>query len=86
MIFSIKGNPISKLYSDSFLRQIRNDINIKRLIKKLEIPHKYSGGFLRSLCPVCNEINTATKKETNLARCYMFIENLFNLKLLNHLL
>jgi hypothetical protein len=46
-------------------------MNINFLIKDiLEIPSKVSEGHLRFLCPICSEFNTATKLETNLARCF----------------
>ena len=36
----------------------------------LKLPSKTSQGRLRFLCPVCSQFNTATKRETNLARCF----------------
>ena len=36
----------------------------------LKLPSKTSQGQLRFLCPVCSQFNTATKPETNLARCF----------------
>ena len=36
----------------------------------LKLPTKTSQGQLRFLCPVCSQFNTATKRETNLARCF----------------
>jgi|SRR3990170_8479290 len=62
---------MDKTVSKEILRQLRNDIPIEQLIAHvLEIPHKHSEGYFRFLCPVCYEFNTATKKETNLARCF----------------
>ncbi len=56
---------------DGLLRQLRNDIPIEMLIShELKIPYKHSERYFRFLCPRCNEFNTATKKETNLARCF----------------
>jgi hypothetical protein len=50
---------------------LRNSININMLIKEiLRLPLKTSQGQLRFLCPVCSQFNTATKRETNLARCF----------------
>ena len=41
------------------------------LIKEiLKLPSKTSQGQLRFLCPLCSQFNTATKRETNLARCF----------------
>jgi hypothetical protein len=62
---------MTKLVSSDVLIQLRNDIPIEQLIAHiLDIPHKYSEGYFRFLCPVCYEFNTATKKETNLATCF----------------
>jgi DNA primase len=62
--------------SSSFLRSLRNDIPIEKLIVEgLKIPNKRSEGFLRFLCPVCGQFNTATKKEINLARCFRCQKN-----------
>jgi hypothetical protein len=36
----------------------------------LKIPSQTSQGRLRFRCPVCSQFNTATKRETNLARCF----------------
>jgi hypothetical protein len=36
----------------------------------LKLPSKTSQGQLRFLCPLCSQFNTATKRETNLARCF----------------
>jgi hypothetical protein len=62
---------MAKTVTKEMLRQLRNDIPIEELIARvLDIPHKYTEGYFRFLCPLCNEFNTATKKETNLARCF----------------
>lgn len=63
-------------YSGDYLRQIRNEISIARVIQNaLELPTKTSEGFLRFLCPACSEFNTAVKPETNLARCFRCEQN-----------
>ena len=63
-------------YSGDYLRQIRNEISIARVIQDaLELPTKTSEGFLRFLCPACSEFNTAVKPETNLARCFRCEQN-----------
>ncbi|MCP4911594.1 MAG: hypothetical protein GY909_00635 [Oligoflexia bacterium] len=67
---------MAKRISGELLRKLRNDIPIDILIARvLKIPSKYSEGYFRFLCPVCNEFNTATKKETNLARCFRCNKN-----------
>jgi hypothetical protein len=60
-----------KRFSKHELFILRNSININMLIKEiLRLPSKTSQGQLRFLCPVCSQFNTATKRETNLARCF----------------
>jgi DNA primase len=63
-------------YSANYLRRIRNEISIARVIEDaLEIPTKTSEGYLRFLCPVCSEFNTAVNPATNLARCFRCKQN-----------
>jgi len=52
------------------LRRLRNQVLIDRVIAKLDLPSKLSEGYLRFLCPLCREFNTATNPDTNLARCF----------------
>lgn len=53
------------------LRDLRNRIPIDRvLVAVLDLPTKRSEGYLRFLCPLCGEFNTATNEKTNLARCF----------------
>ena len=60
-----------KRLSKHELFKLRNSININTLINKiLKLPSKISEGHLRFLCPRCSHFNTATKRETNLARCF----------------
>jgi hypothetical protein len=60
-----------KRFSKHDLFILRNSININMLIKQiLRLPSKTSQRQLRFLCPVCSQFNTATKRETNLARCF----------------
>ncbi|MCP4265957.1 MAG: hypothetical protein GY777_10345 [Candidatus Brocadiaceae bacterium] len=67
---------MAKRISEELLRKLRNDIPIEILIAQiLKIPSKYSEGYFRFLCPICNEFNTATKKQTNLARCFRCNKN-----------
>lgn len=57
--------------SREILRKLRNEIPLEDLIANiLKIPYKYSEGYFRFLCPICDEFHTATKRETNLARCF----------------
>ena len=52
------------------LRRLRNDVRIDRALALLEIPTKDQEGYLRFLCPVCSEFNTAVNPRTNLGRCF----------------
>jgi DNA primase len=61
----------SPKYSPRLLRELRNDVDIARLVADvLELPWKSSEGYFRFLCPLCSEFNTATNPKTNLARCF----------------
>lgn len=67
---------MSKRIPDEILVKIRNEIPIDVLISEvLKIPNKRSEGYFRFLCPICNDFNTATKKETNLGRCFSCNKN-----------
>ena len=57
------------------LRQLRNDVDIAELIRRLGVPWKRRDGYFRFLCPICGEFNTATNPRTNLARCFRCCEN-----------
>ena len=58
-------------FSSRELFVLRNHIPIDTLIEKhLKLPSKFSEGFFRFLCPLCNEFQTATNPKTNLARCF----------------
>tara|TARA_B100001964_G_C14205128_1_gene587698 strand:- start:198 stop:782 length:585 start_codon:yes stop_codon:yes gene_type:complete len=60
-----------KRFSKHELFKLRNSISINMLINEiLKLPSKTSQGQLRFLCPLCSQFNTATKRETNLARCF----------------
>ena len=61
----------AKRYSSALLWTLRNDVPITRVITvHLDLVHKWSEGYLRFLCPVCSEFNTAANPRTNLARCF----------------
>jgi DNA primase len=63
-------------YSRAYLRRIRNEVDIGDLMADaLEIPTKLSEDFLRFLCPLCSEFNTAVNPQTNLARCFRCQQN-----------
>lgn len=66
---------MTRRFSAGLLRSLRNDFPIARVLEVLELPVKISDGYVRFLCPKCREFNTATKRETNLARCFRCEEN-----------
>ena len=62
---------MKRRFSDDELFELRNNIPIEALIRDvLSIPAKVSEGYLRFLCPICHEFQTATNPRTNLARCF----------------
>lgn len=62
--------------SREHLHHLRNNVPINHLIKaSLDLPSKHREGFLRFLCPLCSEFNTATNPKTNLARCFRCRKN-----------
>ena len=62
--------------SATFVRALRNEIPIDELITSiLRVSFKYSENQLRFLCPLCSELNTATNRKTNLARCFRCQKN-----------
>ncbi len=52
------------------LRRLRNELDIAGVIGDLQIQTKKRGGWLRFLCPLCGEFDTAINTKTNLARCF----------------
>ena len=52
------------------LWQLRNELPIERVFEELGVETKVRGGYLRFLCPLCRDFNTATNPRTNLARCF----------------
>lgn len=64
-------NPFTKQQ----LFQIRNEIDIDWLInEKLNLERQFNGAW-RFRCPLCQQLNTATQKKTNLARCFSCQKN-----------
>lgn len=63
-------------FSKELLRQLRNDIPVNILIAELlDIPTKISEGYVRFLCPICREFNTAINPKTNLGKCFYCNKN-----------
>lgn len=50
--------------------RLRNEVAIDRVLKHLGVQTKIRDGYLRFLCPICREFNTATQARTNLGRCF----------------
>ena len=68
--------PQAQRFSSALLKELRNRIPINLLItSKLNIPAKQVEGYLRFLCPLCHEFNTATNPKTNLSRCFSCRKN-----------
>ena len=65
----------AKRYPDDFLRRLRNELALPNLFRVVEWPHKSRDGFVRFLCPLCQEFNTAVNPATNLGRCFRCEEN-----------
>ena len=62
--------------SDAKLRSIRNEFHVDILLSNhLDVPIKRRDGYLRFLCPLCGEFNTATNPRTNLGRCFRCAKN-----------
>jgi DNA primase len=58
------------LYSDGFLRMIRNQIKIDHVIQVLRLDTRCGGKFLRFRCPLCHGFHAAANPKTNLGRCF----------------
>ena len=60
-----------KHYTADFLRMLRNQIPIDEVITDLlNLKVRNVNAILRFRCPLCGNFHTATKHETNLARCF----------------
>jgi transposase-like protein len=58
------------LYTDGFLKRLRNDIDIDLLIIQLRLDTRYSQKIFRFRCPLCHGFHTTTNPKTNLGRCF----------------
>jgi DNA primase len=61
---------MGQYFTKEVLRRLRNEVLISEIIQVLDIPFKTRDGYLRFLCPLCNEFMTACHPKTNLARCF----------------
>ena len=62
---------MSNRYDANFLRKLRNEIPIDRvIINFLKLEARNVKNILRFRCPLCDNFHTATNDQTNLARCF----------------
>ena len=61
---------MGQYFTKEVLRRLRNEVLITQIIHVLDIPSKTRDGYLRFLCPLCNEFMTACHPKTNLGRCF----------------
>jgi len=67
---------MANCYPADFLRMIRNQIPIERVIvKMLNLDVRRTSKWLRFRCPRCHNFHTATNRSANLARCFDCQEN-----------
>ncbi len=52
------------------LWRLRNEVPVDRVLEELGVPTKMRDGYLRFLCPLCRDFNTAINPKTNLGRCF----------------
>ncbi len=57
-------------FSKQQLHNLRNNIPIANLINDVLSLKSIFNGVWRFQCPLCQQFNTATKENTNLARCF----------------
>ena len=61
---------MANLYSGNFLRKLRNELIIDRIIEILKLEVRSRNGIIRFQCPLCYRFHTATNPKTNLGRCF----------------
>ena len=62
---------MANCYSADFLKMIRNQIPIERVIvTMLNMEVRHTSKWLRFRCPRCYNFHTAINVDTNLARCF----------------
>ena len=72
---------MNKRFSSEELYELRTHLRFEFVIEGLEIPSKVSEGYLRFLCPCCNEFQTAINRKTNLGRCFRCERNFNTIEL-----
>jgi len=73
-----------RYFTKQELYELRNFVPLELVIRKLEIPCKEREGFLRFICPLCHEFNTAINPETNLGRCFRCAQNFNTIEIVMH--
>lgn len=67
---------MANCYPADFLRMIRNQIPIEKVITTmLNMEVRRTSKWLRFRCPLCHNFHTAMNRNTNLARCFDCKEN-----------
>jgi len=62
-------------FTQQQLYQVRNKIDINKLISdQLHLERQFNGMW-RFKCPLCQQFNTATQTKTNLSRCFSCQKN-----------
>lgn len=59
-----------KLFSDDELWRLRNKVNLRSLLIRLQWPHKSRGKQLSFVCPCCGESRSDENPRENLLRCF----------------
>jgi hypothetical protein len=61
---------MAKNFSDDFLRRLRNEVSLPKLLVHLRWPHKSRAGQLVFVCPRCGESRSDHNPQENLVRCF----------------
>ena len=74
------------MYSKSLLWDLRTKLPMSLVLANLEnnllIPFKESEGYIRFLCPICNEMQATVNPKNNLSHCFSCKKNFNNIDLL----
>ncbi len=65
-----EGGAVMSKYTDDFLRMLRNEVKIDRVINLLMLETRHIRNIFRFRCPLCHRFHTATNPKTNLGRCF----------------
>ena len=77
---------IKSMHSKALLWELRTSLPMFHVLQELEdklhIPFKESEGFIRFLCPFCNEMQATINPKNNLSHCFVCKRNLNNIDLM----